>query len=424
MALRDITRSAVLQALDEWDTTGGEAFLSKYGYRPSRSYVLSHAGREYASKAIVGVAHGFLGSGNRTLKFDEFSGGERQVARILRTLGFEVSITNLAGPRRLKDGRVNRHRRDSREWLVGYFLARCGTRDARTGRIRPPAALGASTRNAALDLFFEALAQGRSPDRFRNSLKNARDAFDAHVPSSGRVGWRADDAERTPQPLSSVALEIFESWRSRTDEELAEQVLAILDVSAAPRIQAVRWRTGEEVKFKVDERVPRGRQIAADDEFNRTSLRRARRRAEDAKLVGDRGEEVVAAYLAALPNIVSESIDRLAPRGLTPGYDIRCMSADGRTLAVEVKATALRSMTSFELTENERCTAIDGAEDFDEYLVYLVTDALGPAPVVHRIDGFGDLLTERTLSVTPTRWLVSGFETVEPAMELGDGARR
>ncbi|GAB3173349.1 hypothetical protein [Streptomyces incanus] len=54
MTLNEITRSAVLQAVAEYDRLGRDAFLERYGFGPSRSYLLEIDGKEYDSKAIVG----------------------------------------------------------------------------------------------------------------------------------------------------------------------------------------------------------------------------------------------------------------------------------------------------------------------------------------------------------------------------------
>lgn len=90
MPLSDLTSKAVLQAISEFDTGGGEAFLRKYGYRTAKRYFVRHDGRLYPSKAIAGVAHKYLSAMSAPLRPDEFSGGERTVARKLEELGFEV----------------------------------------------------------------------------------------------------------------------------------------------------------------------------------------------------------------------------------------------------------------------------------------------------------------------------------------------
>jgi putative restriction endonuclease len=90
MAFSDVTRSAVLDAIAEFDTLGRDGFLSQYGFHPARSFYLVHDGKYYDSKAIVGAAHGRLPSGALPLQSDEFSGGAATVAPLLRSLGFEV----------------------------------------------------------------------------------------------------------------------------------------------------------------------------------------------------------------------------------------------------------------------------------------------------------------------------------------------
>ncbi|MFJ1701848.1 hypothetical protein [Kitasatospora sp. NPDC088346] len=54
-----MTRESVLQAIDEHDAVGQDAFLATYGYLPARDYLLVHEAKEYDSKAIAGVAHRF-----------------------------------------------------------------------------------------------------------------------------------------------------------------------------------------------------------------------------------------------------------------------------------------------------------------------------------------------------------------------------
>ena len=89
MAMADITASEVLKAVEEFDRLGREAFLHAYGFHPARRYLLTHNGRLYDSKAIVGAAHGFL-PGLEPLRAHAFSGGLDHAVGLLRELGFEV----------------------------------------------------------------------------------------------------------------------------------------------------------------------------------------------------------------------------------------------------------------------------------------------------------------------------------------------
>ena len=96
MGLGDITRSAVLAAIQEYKDLGQDAFLERYGFEKARAYLLLFDGERFDSKAIAGAAHGYL-SGREPLKASDFSGGDSTVARKLRDLGFVVS------PRRSPD---------------------------------------------------------------------------------------------------------------------------------------------------------------------------------------------------------------------------------------------------------------------------------------------------------------------------------
>jgi 5-methylcytosine-specific restriction enzyme A len=89
MSLADLTRDAVLDAIAECDRLGRDAFLATYGFRAARQYILVHGGKEYDSKAVAGVAHGYLPK-EVALTSNDFSGGEQAAAGKLRQLDFEV----------------------------------------------------------------------------------------------------------------------------------------------------------------------------------------------------------------------------------------------------------------------------------------------------------------------------------------------
>lgn len=90
-----VSRQHILQAIAEYDSRGGEAFLKVYGFGPSREYTLIHEGRSYDSKAILGVAHRF--ATGRLATSDEFNGGALGAVAILRKRGFEVTEPASAG---------------------------------------------------------------------------------------------------------------------------------------------------------------------------------------------------------------------------------------------------------------------------------------------------------------------------------------
>lgn len=93
MALFGVTdRSAVLQAIAEFDAIGRDAFLQRYGFGPARRFYLRHEGKLYDSKAIVGAAHGFQHRDAGPLRAADFSGGDATVRRKLEQLGFRLEV--------------------------------------------------------------------------------------------------------------------------------------------------------------------------------------------------------------------------------------------------------------------------------------------------------------------------------------------
>lgn len=90
MALSDITYENVLAAIKEHEEIGSEAFLAKYGFGKSTTYLLEYDGSLYDSKAIVGVAHSFAKPELGPLDRAKFSGGKSAATRVLETLGFKI----------------------------------------------------------------------------------------------------------------------------------------------------------------------------------------------------------------------------------------------------------------------------------------------------------------------------------------------
>ena len=93
-----LTREAVLRTIAEHDNLGKEAFLERYGYGEALTYFLVHDGKQYASKAIYGVAHKHIAVDGSPLRSTDFSGGEAQVAQKLDALGFTVHRPNRNPP--------------------------------------------------------------------------------------------------------------------------------------------------------------------------------------------------------------------------------------------------------------------------------------------------------------------------------------
>lgn len=83
-----VTRQHVLQAIQEYDDRGQEAFLGVYGFTPARELPLVHEERLYDSRAILGVAHRY--ATGRVATAEEFRDGMDAAADLLRRRGFEV----------------------------------------------------------------------------------------------------------------------------------------------------------------------------------------------------------------------------------------------------------------------------------------------------------------------------------------------
>ncbi|GAA4924201.1 putative restriction endonuclease [Nonomuraea thailandensis] len=137
MALSDLNREIVLQAIEEYDQAGRDTFLERYGYREARDYFIIHNGRHYDSKAIAGVAH--RGVGGRPLRAAEFSGGAATVGKVLGDLGFLVTPRRDVSPARTlfdkienldtarsSNGQRKRHQPLTLLWAFGRAARRQG----------------------------------------------------------------------------------------------------------------------------------------------------------------------------------------------------------------------------------------------------------------------------------------------------------
>lgn len=93
MDLRTISAEDVRRAIALHDELGREKFLRRYGFGPARNYKLVVEGREYPSKAIVGVAHEFATGSPLTAA--EFAGGRGQTVPVLESLGFVVETDSV-----------------------------------------------------------------------------------------------------------------------------------------------------------------------------------------------------------------------------------------------------------------------------------------------------------------------------------------
>src|SRR5262249_15953202 len=87
------SRDAVVRAIAEYDLIGRDAFLEKYAFGRSRSFVVVHGGREYDSKALIGAGYTYQYPDSEPLAPGDFSGGD-ETRRVLEKLGFAMTMVD------------------------------------------------------------------------------------------------------------------------------------------------------------------------------------------------------------------------------------------------------------------------------------------------------------------------------------------
>jgi 5-methylcytosine-specific restriction protein A len=244
-------RDAVLAAVAEFDSLGRETFLNRYGFKPARTYFLEYDGREYDSKAIVGVAYGYANN-TAALAPKDFSGGDAAAANVLRRLGFTVVRHGVSLPDWTTDELIV---------ALDYYLR---VRDGEQ-KDSPQAIAEISALLRSLPLFSDEV---RSDPTFRNGasvklkVANFR-ALDPAYSGSGMTHGAASDAR------------VWDEWSHRPD--------ALKSVAAAIR----GGGSSPEMEQPADE----------EDEFGaqegRLLYRRHRARERDRRLVKRKKEQVL-----------------------------------------------------------------------------------------------------------------------------------
>lgn len=112
---------------------------------------------------------------------------------------------------------------------VAWFLARFG--EPQEGRpSSPPRELGTDVWKLAYAAFYGDLSEGRSLSSFSNSLKNARDAFDSWLGSGNRTGWRSEDSDRGPLPLTRTNAAAHKELSPLSRDEVWRRVQRFADL--------------------------------------------------------------------------------------------------------------------------------------------------------------------------------------------------
>ena len=208
VGLRDVTRSDVLAAVDEFDRLGRDAFLDKYGFGTARKYFLEVNGHPYDSKAIMGYAHGV--SQGVFLRAGDFTGGETSVVYHLRRLGF-VTRTHRNPP-----------------WTWDEVVLACALVRDNGWRSLTPDDARVIELSALLQLHSAHSLEDRGQD-FRNPNGVARKTADIATQHPAYTGKPTNGGRHDP--------EVLMAFLDRPDE-MAQQAAAIrqaiLDESAGP----------------------------------------------------------------------------------------------------------------------------------------------------------------------------------------------
>ena len=411
------TRESVIAAAKECDSLGREHFLRKHGFGKSRKYYLFLSGKHYDSKAIYGVAFGVEHPTKGPLSAEEFSGGEATVQRVLEELGFTVVR-----------GRPARTEDLSALVLVENEVTMGGKYD-----------------------FWEddTGVQYQYPNQYKNRIQSGRPfVYYRGVRRSGgkrgqaeyfgtgtigevwqdptvprgvpRRGWRwfcsIEDYQPFEQPVPAKPgsrpyekLKSSMGWRTAVREIPWDTFQKILDTGRATPPGLLPGFPGDVTPVSEVHITEIEESETLLIHRPRTSgkplLARGRRNPRRAKEIGDRAEELVYHWLRDnRPGVVRDSVDWLAQRGETPGWDIEYTDQSGARIAVEVKGTTVARFTSIELTANEWKAA--GAER-DKYMIALVTSAFAQQPGIAMLrDPYGRV-ESGGLEVEPTGWRIS-----------------
>lgn len=392
MALGDITRDAVLAAIAEYDQLGQEGFLHRYGFDRARQYVLVYRGKRYDSKAIVGVAHGFL-PGKAALASDEFSGGRATVGHLLARLGFHVEER---GEQPVDALGMNEP--EGATPVITPFAERAAS--STPGGSRPEDWTEAENW-AIVDDYLEMLAlecagQPYSKTEHRNALIAAMGG----TRSAGSV-------ERKHQNISAVMLQLglpyIRGYKPlpNIQQALLTEVRRRLEASPGwfAELQP-RPQSPAEARFAAALRQvpvpdmppePHGRKV----DYGLLQ--------EESKRIGDRGEEFVFNFEKASleregrADLAADVLWVAREIGDGAGYDIQSFSSDGRPRYIEVKSTKLGALTPFYITSAE----LDFARRHQgEYVIYRVFDVDGDVPEFYVLEGDLDIL----LTVEPVTY--------------------
>ena len=105
--------------------------------------------------------------------------------------------------------------------FVGYYLSRLS--DHVTGS--PPIGLGASSWDEVLEMFANALSEGRSPNEYRKTLKALQAGFDENFEPTQKI-VQIDSETGTLSMRRAVIRETYQNWSEDQLDRRAYQIAA------------------------------------------------------------------------------------------------------------------------------------------------------------------------------------------------------
>jgi hypothetical protein len=339
MSISDLTSpTAIKLAIEECDRLGRDRFLSRYGFGHAREYTLHYKGRDYDSKAIVGVAHGYQFSDTGSLKSSDFNGGISSSGAATRAfaLGFDV------------EGKKRRP--------TDWTLEQC---------------------EVAVEVYFEGLRKKLAGQNF-NRAQACRSVAKRNGRPQGAVDWKFQNIDAVlykhglPRMMNAIAANIQHLLEFVVLDPLAKHN-SVFETSPehAPSITTTEGLLVAPPKVSLpdkDEGEAKSR-VARIIDF-------AKRDANNHRL-GQCGEEWVVCFekkrLTELGRKdLADQIDWVARRlGDGLGYDIVSFDENGAELLLEVKTTNAGILTPFFITPNELAVA---ERESDAYRLYRVFD--------------------------------------------------
>jgi hypothetical protein len=362
----------VLQAVDEY-SRDEPGFLERYGYGEADTYVMRHAGRPYASKAIVGVAYGYQYPEKGPLRHDQFSGGKAGAARHLSMLGFDVDgITKDPDDWTLEEVKTA---------ISEYFRLYRAQIDSDYVRKRD---------------FKQALAA--IPSRNESAVSRKFSNISAILADAQLPIIQGFTALGNKQTLLSAVLY---DWIRERPEIFDSSIAAISPPT--PNLVGIEVEPPSVVRVSraKNERKAARVDFAARDERNRH--------------LGRAGEQWALQFLkleltaADRPDLADQVVWVSDVHGDGLGYDIRSFSRDGAPQFVEVKTTNGGQAAPFVVTENE----VRASEEETGYVLLRIF-GFSQNPRFYRLHGS----LKQSCALTPV--VFSALPKAKNGEDLGD----